>query len=76
MKYMIIYYPFTYEENARDEIYKCFLEAEYEYHIDESEFLFRCRELENTSGEYKSGQWCDGIDVESYYCNLTPYNRL
>lgn len=75
MNFLIIYYPFTYEENANDEIYKCFSEPEYEYHTDESEFLFRCRELESTSGEYKPHKWCDGIDVESYYVDLTPYKR-
>ena len=73
--YLIQYTPFTYEENVRDEIYRCYSEPIFEYHNNESEFLFRCRELENFSGEYKPHKWCDGIEVETFYCELTPYYR-
>lgn len=37
MDFLIIYSPFTYEENAEGEIYKCFSKTEYEYHTDEKE---------------------------------------
>lgn len=75
MGYLIKWIPFTYEENTRDEIYRCYSEPIYEYHTDESEFLFRCGELENFSGELKANKFCDGVEIEMFYCDLRNYKR-
>ena len=75
MGYLIEWRPFTYEENGRGEIYKNRGDFRYEYCTDESELLGRCTQLEDTIGEFEPNKFCDGLEFETYICQLERYRR-
>jgi hypothetical protein len=75
MGYLIKWTPYTLEENCNDEWYRDLCNPIYEFFEDESEFLYRSRELECFSGEYMPNKYCDGVEVDLYYCSLNTYKK-
>lgn len=69
--YMLKIRPYIYEEDARDNIRKCYFDVEYEYYSDESEFLYWSREENRTYN--RDGYEIDGCDIEMFSLNPTPY---
>ena len=83
MGFLIKWTPYYYDEDARDSIIKSYSEPHYEYFPEdqESEFLYRCGQLEDVDWHKPYGHYhgmdcyCDGIKVETYKCKLENYIR-
>ena len=83
MGFLIKWTPYHYDEDARDNIIKSYSDSHYEYFQEdqESEFLYRCGQLEDVDWHKPYGHYygmdcyCDGIEVETYKCKLENYIR-
>ena len=69
--YLIVYRPYTWEENAKDEMYHAHGEQVAEFFFDDTKFNERLTELQSYSS-----YWEDGIDIDGIYtCELHKITR-